>query len=42
MAAPAMNTLPVPGWAASLAVVVALALISAWRAPEARLSRHIA
>jgi ComEC/Rec2-related protein len=36
------NPLPVPGWAASLAVVVALALISAWRAPEARLSRHIA
>jgi hypothetical protein len=34
--------LPVPGWAASLAIVASLALLSAWRAPEDRLSRQVA
>lgn len=34
--------LPVPGWSVSLAVVAALCLLSAWRTPEARLSRHVA
>jgi ComEC/Rec2-related protein len=33
--------LPVPGWAASLAVVVALFLVSSWRNPDARLARHV-
>jgi hypothetical protein len=34
--------LPVPGWAASRASGASLALRSAWRAPEDRLSRQVA